>query len=137
MSNTETTEEIRDGKQSEVYVTQCTVSLMLYIGEGDSKGGEVDSKFTFSELDLSVCVCVCVCLCLGSVSVSVCLSLCSVFFLFTICLYFLSFLQYVCSFFPSQCTTSQQPMPRFRSRGLHLQAWLHLQACRKMPPRTD
>ena len=89
---------------------------MLYIGEGDSKGGEVDSKFTFSELDLSVCVCVCVCLCLGSVSVSVCLSLCSVFvlgsvsaiylqykyqciFVFTICLYFLSLLQYFFLFF--------------------------------------
>ena len=34
-----------DGKHSEVYVTQCTVSLTLYIGEGDSKGGEVDGIF--------------------------------------------------------------------------------------------
>ena len=86
-----------DGKHSEVYVTQCTVSLMLYIGEGDSKGGEVDSKFTFSELDLSVCVCVCVCLCLGSVSVSVCLSLCSVFVLGSVSAVYLQY-KYQCFF---------------------------------------
>ena len=138
-----------DGKHSEVYVTQCTVSLMLYIGEGDSKGGEVDSKFTFSELDLSVCVCVCVCLCLGSVSVSVCLSLCSVFvlgsvsavylqyeyqcfFVFTICLYFLSLLQYVFSFFPSQ---SEHPWTTWTGsdgatpdRKNHVKPWNELRA---------